>query len=168
MVPRRRTPLGVKVFDTMNARAESVGEKRSFNGAWKSFSSVGSHVRASTTELRKRQAGALEARHGGRVAAGSRRTWREWEEPDAPVSLSFTMLTVNANDHPLMKRFHNPGDEKRSVVIVPPTTYEDWLNSKSTDGARSFLNLYPVDEMAAEPHPLPPRKPAAKQEGDLL
>jgi putative SOS response-associated peptidase YedK len=76
------------------------------------------------------------------------------------------MLTVNANDHPLMKRFHKPGDEKRSVVIVPPTLYGDWLNSKSTDEARSFLNLFPADEMAAEAYPLPPRKPKAEPASD--
>jgi len=35
MVPRKRIPQGVKVFDTMNARFETVGEKRSFSGAWK-------------------------------------------------------------------------------------------------------------------------------------
>jgi putative SOS response-associated peptidase YedK len=35
IVPRKHIPPGVKVFDTMNARAESVGEKRSFSGAWK-------------------------------------------------------------------------------------------------------------------------------------
>jgi hypothetical protein len=51
--------------------------------------------------------------------------WRAWEEPEGPPSLSFTMLTVNADEHPLMKRFHKPGDEKRSVVIVPPDAYED-------------------------------------------
>jgi len=68
------------------------------------------------------------------------------------------MLTVNANDHSLMKRFHKPEDEKRSVVIVPPAEYEDWLACRSTDEARSFLNLFPADEMAAEAYPLPPRK----------
>jgi putative SOS response-associated peptidase YedK len=67
--------------------------------------------------------------------------WRAWEESDGAPSLSFTMLTVNANEHPLMKRFHKPGDEKRSVVIVPPATYEDWLGCRNTDEARSFLNL---------------------------
>ncbi|SOE99493.1 hypothetical protein SAMN05446635_7514 [Burkholderia sp. OK233] len=37
MVPRKRIPPGVKVFDTMNARGESIGEKRSFSGAWKNL-----------------------------------------------------------------------------------------------------------------------------------
>ncbi|CAB3783494.1 hypothetical protein LMG28138_01651 [Pararobbsia alpina] len=57
-----------------------------------------------------------------------------------------------------MKRFHKPGDEKRSVVIVRPDGHEDWLNCRSTDEARSFLNLYPAEEMAAEAYPFPPRK----------
>ena len=83
--------------------------------------------------------------------------WREWDEGEAGKAYSFTMLTVNASDHPLMKRFHKPGDEKRSVVIVPPSEYENWLASRSMDEARSFLNLYPVEGMAAEPQPLPPR-----------
>ena len=50
-------------------------------------------------------------------------------------ALSFTMLTVKADDHPLMKRFHRPGDEKRSVVIVPRDEYESWLSCRSMDEA---------------------------------
>jgi hypothetical protein len=76
------------------------------------------------------------------------------------------MLTVNANEHPLMKRFHKTGDEKRSVVIVPPDAYEDWLSCRSIDEARSFLNLFPADRMYAQPQPLPPRKPS-RDEGQL-
>jgi putative SOS response-associated peptidase YedK len=56
-----------------------------------------------------------------------------------------------------MKRFHKPGDEKRSVVIVRPTDYADWLLCKSAEQARSFLQLYPEEAMGAEPFPLPPR-----------
>lgn len=67
------------------------------------------------------------------------------------------MLTVNAAAHPLMKRFHKPGDGKRSVVIVPPAEYESWLASMSIDEARSFLNLFPANLMQAAPFPAPPR-----------
>jgi putative SOS response-associated peptidase YedK len=48
------------------------------------------------------------------------------------------------------------------VVIIPPTEYEDWLSCKSTDEARSCLQLYPVEAMHAEPFPLPPRVTKAK------
>jgi putative SOS response-associated peptidase YedK len=35
MVPRVRIPPHVKAYDTTNARAETIGEKRSFSSAWK-------------------------------------------------------------------------------------------------------------------------------------
>jgi putative SOS response-associated peptidase YedK len=35
MVPRKRIPPGVRSFDTLNARSETVGQLRSFSGAWK-------------------------------------------------------------------------------------------------------------------------------------
>ncbi len=75
------------------------------------------------------------------------------------MTLAFTILTVNSDEHPLMKRFDKPGDEKRSVVIVPQTEYADWLSSNTPDEARSFLNLFPVEAMHAEAFPIPPRKP---------
>lgn len=59
------------------------------------------------------------------------------------------MLTVNADAHPLRKRFHKPGPEKQSVVIIPPTVYEDWLSCGRTDEARSFLQLLPAEAMHA-------------------
>ncbi|HKR43353.1 MAG TPA: hypothetical protein VJU59_27335 [Paraburkholderia sp.] len=34
-MPRRHIPGGVRMFDAMNASAKTVGEKRSFSGAWK-------------------------------------------------------------------------------------------------------------------------------------
>lgn len=39
------------------------------------------------------------------------------------------MLTINADDHPLMRLFHKPTDEKRTVVILPPARYQDWLDA---------------------------------------
>jgi hypothetical protein len=48
--------------------------------------------------------------------------WRAWEEVDANPAFSFTMLTVNANEHPLMRRFHKLGDElseHRRGALVP-------------------------------------------------
>ena len=36
---------------------------------------------------------------------------------------SFSMLTVNADTHPLMNHFHRPGDGKRMLVIVDEHDY---------------------------------------------
>jgi len=40
------------------------------------------------------------------------------------------MMTINADDHPLMKSFHKPADEKRMVVILPEDSYDSWLHAK--------------------------------------
>jgi putative SOS response-associated peptidase YedK len=170
MVPRKRIPTGVKVFDTMNARAESIGEKRSYSGAWKKLQLClipCSAFYEPNYETGKPVRWSIASADGAPFAIAG--LWRAWDEPEGGQSLSFTMLTVNANDHPLMKRFHRPGDEKRSVVVLRPEEYGDWLGSRTTDEARSFLNLFPSDEMAAAPAPKPPR--AAKKEegaGDLF
>ncbi|WNC90979.1 SOS response-associated peptidase family protein [Paraburkholderia sp. FT54] len=172
MVPRKRIPPGVKVFDTMNARAESVGEKRSYSAAWKKLQlclipCISFYEPNYETGKPVRWSIGVE---GGRPFAIAG-LWRAWEDPDG-VSLSFTMLTVNANEHPLMKRFHRPGDEKRSVVILRPEEYDDWLGARSTDEARSFLNLFPADQMAATAAPKPPKTAVSKlddkSQGSLL
>jgi putative SOS response-associated peptidase YedK len=158
MVPRKHIPPGVKAFDTMNARAETIGEKRSFSGAWKKLQLCLIPC-ASFYEPNWETGKAVRWQIGmpDRKPFAIAGLWRAWDEPEG-VALSFTMLTVNADEHPLMRRFHRPGAEKRSVVILRPEEYGDWLGARSTDEARSFLNLFPAEEMAAEPKPLPPRK----------
>ncbi|TAM06405.1 MAG: hypothetical protein EPN70_06005 [Paraburkholderia sp.] len=167
IVSRRHIPPGVKVFDTMNARSESVEQKRSFSGAWKNLQLclIPCHTFFEPNyETGKAIRWKIGMADGQSLAIAG--LWREWKEADGSPSLAFTMLTVNAAEHPLMKRFHKPGDEKRSVVIIPPDGYEDWLSCRNPDEARSFLNLFPADEMAAEEYPLPPRKPPAKPADD--
>jgi hypothetical protein len=39
------------------------------------------------------------------------------------------MLTVNAENHELMRRFHKQGAEKRSVIIVRPEQYKTGLGA---------------------------------------
>lgn len=157
IVPRKHIPPGVKVFDTMNARAETVGEKRSFSGAWKKQQLCLIPCEAfyePNYESGKAVRWRIDMADESPFAIAG--LWREWDEPEG-TTYSFTMLTVNAAEHPLMNRFHKPGDEKRSVVIVPPSEYEGWLASRSMDEARSFLNLFPANAMRAQPFPAPPR-----------
>ncbi|MFL9908331.1 SOS response-associated peptidase [Paraburkholderia sp. RL17-337-BIB-A] len=163
MVPRKRIPPHVKAFDTMNARAESVGEKRSFSSAWNRLQLCLIPCRAFfEPNYETGKAVRWRIRLAGNQPTAIAGLWRVWDEPEGAASVSFTMLTVNADEHPLMRRFHKPSDEKRSVVIVRPDAYEDWLSCRSTDEARSFLQLYPAEEMHAEAFPVPPRAPQPK------
>ena len=57
------------------------------------------------------------------------------------------MLTINADQHLLIKQLHKPTDEKRMVVILPEDRYDDWLRA-TADQSLSFMCLYPSDALA--------------------
>ena len=38
--------------------------------------------------------------------------WAQWRDPEGVLVQSFTMLTINADDHAFMRQFHRPEDEK--------------------------------------------------------
>lgn len=61
------------------------------------------------------------------------------------------MLTVNADEHPVTSRMHKPGDEKRSVVILRPDDWEEWLTTPNVEAARLMLQLCPTNEMDCGP-----------------
>jgi putative SOS response-associated peptidase YedK len=161
MVPKQHIPPGVKRFATLNARAETVGQLRSYSGAWKRGQlcllpmeafyepnwETGKHIRYRI---------GMADRSPFAVAG----LYREWQEADGQQSFSFTQLTVNADDHALMKRMHRAGDEKRSLVIVPAGDYDDWLACRDPEAARSFLRLFPAERMMAAPEP---KAPAGKK-----
>lgn len=157
MVPRKRIPPDVKVFDTMNARFETVGEKRSFSGAWKRSQHC---LIPMTAFYEPCYESGKAVRWGIGMADESMFAvaglWREWEA-EGSLEYSFTQLTINADDHRLMKRFHKPGDEKRALVIVPRNEWCDWLSCEDPEYARSFMRPFPAELMTSWEFPIPPR-----------
>jgi putative SOS response-associated peptidase YedK len=152
-IPKRRMPPGQRLT-TMNARAETVGQLRSYKSAW-SRSQLClvpmRHFYEPNWEQEKHVRWSIGMASGEPFAVAG--LYRQWEEEDGTNSYSFTQLTINANEHPLMKRFHRPGDEKRSLVIVPVSDYDDWLGCKDPERARTYLQPYPAELMAGEPAP---------------
>ncbi len=65
------------------------------------------------------------------------------------IIFSFSMLTINAEGHPVMKHFHKPEDEKRSVVVLNDNQYLAWL-SANTNQAREMLKLAPDSFLKSE------------------
>lgn len=82
--------------------------------------------------------------------------YKEWPGEDGIVDYSFTQITIKADEHPVMRRFHKPGDEKRSLVILQLEDWDDWLSCKKPVFARMFLKLNPSELMRAEAAPQPP------------
>ncbi|KWZ42833.1 hypothetical protein WS72_08140 [Burkholderia savannae] len=77
--------------------------------------------------------------------------WRTLKGADGNELHTMAMITVNAEGDLIMSRMHKPGDEKRSVVILRPDDWEEWLSAKNIEAARAMLPLYPADEIVAAP-----------------
>nr|WP_277398493.1 SOS response-associated peptidase family protein [Burkholderia sp. Ac-20353] len=178
MVPRQRIPDHVRDYDTMNARAETVGKLRSFAKPWAACQ-LGLVTAQAVFEPRYPALPDLDVpnrdevikvvlkqkseRWGVSVASGDpfavAGVWLAWEEPDGGESYSFTMITVNADEHLLLRQFHKHLDrdgkpnEKRGVVILRPDQYDDWLNCRDPEIARTFLSLLPADALSMEAAP---------------
>lgn len=76
--------------------------------------------------------------------------WRPNGGPEDQPLISFSMLTINADEHPLMQRFHRPEDEKRMVVLLQPEQFQDWLHAKPADVPK-YLKPCPAELLKAEP-----------------
>ncbi|AOJ82627.1 hypothetical protein WS86_11370 [Burkholderia savannae] len=76
--------------------------------------------------------------------------WRTLKGEDGRETHTMAMITVNAEGHPIMSRMHKPGDEKRSVVILRPVDWEEWLTTSNVEAARAMLQLYSADGMVAD------------------
>ena len=63
------------------------------------------------------------------------------------------MLTINADNHRLMKQFHKPTDEKRMVMILTEAAYQDWLEAP-LERANEFLVPYSADALVAMAPPV--------------
>ncbi|HDR8983166.1 SOS response-associated peptidase family protein [Burkholderia vietnamiensis] len=94
--------------------------------------------------------------------------WRTWSGADGELIYVMTMISVNADEHPILNQFHrhfdrqgNP-EEKRSLVIIRPEDYDAWFNVKDPEEARQFFTLLPADELHAQAAPKPRKARAAE------
>ncbi len=69
-------------------------------------------------------------------------TWRS----SAGKVDSYTMLTINADNHEAFGLLHKPQDEKRMVVILEEDDYETWLKGSVFD-AQSLLKQYAATDL---------------------
>jgi putative SOS response-associated peptidase YedK len=138
---------------TYNARSETVAEKPSFRDAWRHgrrciipaesiFEPNWESGKAVRWRVRRKDGAPL----------GIAGLWAFQSRPDGSDLLSFTMLTVNADGHDVMKHFHKPDDEKRMVVVLDEADYDRWLDAPQAR-MRDFLTRCPAEALEAEPAP---------------
>ena len=134
---------------TFNARSETVAEKPSFRDAWRK----GQHCVIPADAIFEpdwRSGKAVATRISGAEdePLGIAGLWSSWKSPKGEWVHSYTMLTINADEHPLMRLFHKPTDEKRMVVILPPGRYQDWLEAPA-QSSMEFLRPFPAESLQA-------------------
>jgi putative SOS response-associated peptidase YedK len=136
---------------TYNARSETVHEKASYKTAWKHLNLCVIPAQAifePNYETGKPESWRIERVDGEPILiAGIHWSWKNIESGE--YLETFSMLTVNADDHAVMKRFHKPEEEKRSVAMLDKQDKEAWLRVGSHDEARAFLRPYAAEELTA-------------------
>ena len=153
LVPHWATDTKI-TSSTYNARSETVAAKPSFRDAWKR----GQHCIIPADAIygpdwRSGKAIATRIEHVDGEPMGIAGLWSSWKSPKGDTVFSYTMLTINAEGHGLMRQFHKPVDEKRMVVILPPDRYRDWLRA-APEQSKNFLLAYPADALIAVIPPL--------------
>jgi len=146
-------------ISTVNARSETVATSPVFKGSWKygkrclipaaSFDEPNWETGKNIWWRFRRADGAPWALAG---------LWNAWKDPATEKYVeSYTMLTVNADGHPLMGRMHRPDpkrppekQDKRSVVVVEPANWDAWLRGPE-DEARALIQLTAAEEFEAGP-----------------
>ena len=137
------------VRSTYNCRSETASQKPSFRTAWrKAQHCIIPAAAIYEPDWRSGKAIATRIARADGEIMGIAGLWERWRDPGTGEDLhSFTMLTINADDHPFMRNYHKSQDEKRMVVILPQGLYGDWLNS-GADDSMEFMRQYPADRLA--------------------
>jgi len=153
IAPGKEIAYGRKTY---NARSETVHELYTYRTAWaKGWRCIipAEAIFEPCYETGKAVRWCIQ--QAGGVPMGIAGIYRPWKAPDGRMLWTMSMLTVNANGHPIFQRMHRPEDEKRMVVILDPSEYDDWL-SCPVDSARRYFRQWAgrLDAFAA---PTPPR-----------
>jgi putative SOS response-associated peptidase YedK len=154
-------------FATHNARAEELEQKASFKHPWargqrcivpaESFIEPNHETGKHVPWRFKPAAGGLWGIAG---------LWNTWvDKSTGEIVESWTMLTLNADKHPLMSRMHRPDpkrpphmQDKRSLVLIAVEDVDQWLFAPVAQ-AKPLLRLPPVEWFDAGPATAPDPRP---------
>jgi putative SOS response-associated peptidase YedK len=134
-------------YSTNNARAEELAAKATFKHPWargqrcvipaRSFDEPNWESGKNVWWSFRRADGQLWS------LAGLRNTWAD--KATGEIVESYTMLTLNADQHPLMNRMHKPDpdpdlghdqQDKRSVVPIELADIDTWLGGTAEEAAK--------------------------------
>ena len=134
--------------NTYNARFETVSKKPSYRHAWSNRHyalALADAFYEPCYETGKAVRTKIAQANREPIAIAS--IWDTWTEPETgELIVSFSMLTMEASEHPVMNRCHKPEDEKRTIVPLRPELFNDWLNA-TPETAYALLNLESMPDL---------------------
>ncbi len=146
-------------FPTNNARSEELSQKASYKHPWARGQRC--IIPATTFDEPNWETGKNVWWRFARADGdpwGLAGLWNTWtDHATGQVYESYTMLTINADAHPLMSRMHKPDpklstdrQDKRSVIPVELADVDQWL-AGTVKEASELLRLAPVEVFNAGP-----------------
>ena len=146
-------------YSTNNARSEELAAKATFKYPWARGQRC--IIPAETFDEPNWESGKnvwWRFRRADGHPWGLAGLWNRWVDKETgEVFETYTMLTINADAHPLMSRMHKPDpklgpaeQDKRSVIPVELEDVDGWL-SGTVDEARALLKVAPVGVFDAGP-----------------
>jgi putative SOS response-associated peptidase YedK len=133
---------------TYNARLETIQSKPSYRHSWRSrhfgiavmdafYEPLYQNGKSTRTAIRAKSQEPL----------GVACIWDTWQSPTEDcTTTSFSLITINADKHPVMRMFHQPDDEKRTIVCLQPEYFHAWLDA-TTEQAIELLQLSKMTEL---------------------
>ncbi len=158
LIPHFATSPDIR-YSTNNARGEELAQKPTYRTAWArgqrciipavSFDEPNWETGRNVWWRFRRADGALWGLAG---------LWNAWlDRATGEIHQSYTMLTINADGHPLMGRMHKPdptlppdAQDKRSVIPIERADVAQWL-AGSVEYARALMRVPGVEVFEAGP-----------------
>ncbi len=135
----------------VNAKSETVSTTRAFHDAWqKGQRCIVPMAAFFEDDWRSGKAVPTRIFRIDGQPMGVAGLWARWTGPDGETLLSYTLLTMNANNHALLRRYQQPGSEKRMPVVLNEGAYGAWLTARM-EKAKEFMRQYPAEWLAANP-----------------
>lgn len=146
-------------FPTNNARSEELEQKASYKDPWKRGQRC--IIPAVSFDEPNWESGKnvwWQFRRADGAPWGLAGLWNTWtDKATGEIHESYTMLTINADGHPLMGRMHKPDpklppdqQDKRSVIPLEAHDFDRWLTC-TVEEARALLKVPPAEVFAAAP-----------------
>lgn len=153
--PEKLAEAGKK--STSNARSETAHQRWTFRNAWTKAQRCIIPAAAifepdwrPVYEGRSKTSVSTRFTRADGAPLGIAGLWDRFRDAAGQLQESYTMLTINADEDPLFRDYHQAGKEKRMVVILPEGAYGDWLTAPA-DATRDFLVPFPADRLVATP-----------------